>query len=74
MQSGDLLHAAEVFKGLLQIHVEKPLSFREKKMLDRARHMLVSEISIAREVTEINAAGMLQRSLSKAGLTLPANL
>jgi CarD family transcriptional regulator len=65
MQSGDLLRAAEVFKGLLQIHVEKPLSFREKKMLDRARHMLVSEISIAREVSEIHAAGVLQRSLDE---------
>ena len=57
MQSGDLLHAAEVFKGLLQIHVDKPLSFREKKMLDRARHMLVSEISISRNVPEITAIG-----------------
>jgi CarD family transcriptional regulator len=72
MQSGNLLKAAEVFKGLLQIHVDKPLSFREKKMLDRARHMLVSEISIARNVPEITAESMLQRSLSKAGLTLPA--
>ena len=44
MQSGDLLKAAEVFKGLLQLHIDKPLSFREKKMLDRARYMLVSEI------------------------------
>ena len=52
MQSGDLLKAAEVFKGLLQLHIDKPLSFREKKMLDRARHMLVSEISIARGVPE----------------------
>ena len=74
MQSGDLLKAAEVFKGLLQIHVDKPLSFREKKMLDRARHMLVSEVSIARSVPEIHAIGMLQRSLAKAGLTLPLNL
>jgi CarD family transcriptional regulator len=74
MQSGDLLRAAEVFKGLLQIHVDKPLSFREKKMLDRARHMLVSEISIARGVPEIHAVSMLQRALAKAGLTLPANL
>src|ERR1700761_3852536 len=30
MQSGDLSQAAEVFKALLQIHVDKPLSFREK--------------------------------------------
>jgi CarD family transcriptional regulator len=74
MQSGDLLKAAEVFKSLLQLHVDKPLSFREKKMLDRARHMLVSEISIARSVPEIHAVGMLQKALLKAGLTLPALL
>ena len=74
MQSGDLLQAAEVFKGLLQLHVDKPLSFREKKMLDRARHMLVSEVSISRGVPEIHAAAMLQKALLKAGLTLPAVL
>jgi len=72
MQSGDLRKAAEVFKALLQLHVDKPLSFREKKMLDRARHMLVSEISIARNAPEIHALGMMQRALAKAGLTLPA--
>ena len=71
MQSGDLLKAAEVFKGLLQIHLEKPLSFREKKMLERARHMLVSEISISRNVAEVHALSMLQRALAKAGLSLP---
>jgi CarD family transcriptional regulator len=74
MQSGDLLRAAEVFKALLQLHVDKPLSFREKKMLDRARHMLVSEISISRSVPEIHAVSMLQRALAKASLTLPAAL
>jgi CarD family transcriptional regulator len=72
MQSGNLLQAAEVFKSLLQLHVDKPLSFREKKMLDRAQHMLVSEISMARSVADIQAIAMLQRSLGKAGLTLPA--
>jgi CarD family transcriptional regulator len=71
MQSGDLLKAAEVFKTLLQLHVDKPLSFREKKMLDRARHMLLSEVSIARNVPEPIAAGLLQRALGKAGLLLP---
>ena len=71
MQSGDLLRAAEVLKGLLQLHVDKPLSFREKKMLDRARHMLVSETSIARNVAEVHAVSMLQRALAKAGLILP---
>jgi CarD family transcriptional regulator len=74
MQSGDLFQAAEVLKELLQVHIDKPLSFREKKMLDRARHMLISEISIARGVSEILAAGMLQRALEKTGLALPSNL
>ena len=74
MQSGDLLMAAEVLKSLLQVHVDKPLSFREKKMMDRARHMLVSEISIARNVPEITAAQLMQRALMKAGLTMPAAL
>jgi CarD family transcriptional regulator len=71
MQSGDLLKAAEVLKALLQVHIEKPLSFREKKMLDRARHMLVSEIATARNVPEIHAVSMLQRAVGNAGLTLP---
>jgi CarD family transcriptional regulator len=74
MQSGDLLMAAEVLKSLLQVHLDKPLSFREKKMMDRARHMLVSEISIARNVPEITATLLMQRSLAKAGLTLPPAL
>ncbi len=72
MRSGDLLKAAEVCKSLLQLHAGRTLSLREKKMLERARHMLVSEISIARGVPGIRASALLQRSLAKAGLTLPA--
>jgi len=49
MQTGSLLQVAEVLKSLLLLQNEKPLSFREKKMLDRSRHLLVSELSIARE-------------------------
>jgi CarD family transcriptional regulator len=71
MQGGDLLNAARVFKSLLKVQLEKPLSFREKRMIERARYMLISEISTARNVPEIHAAAILQRSLTKAGLTLP---
>ena len=39
-----MLEIAEVLKGLLVLQLSKPLSFREKKMLDRARHMLITEI------------------------------
>jgi CarD family transcriptional regulator len=71
MLSGSLLHAAEVLKSLLELQHAKPLSFREKKMLDRSRHMLVTEISIARGIGEPDAVGLLQKYLGKAGLTLP---
>jgi len=72
MESGDLMKAAEVLKTLLQVHLGKPLSFREKNMLERARHMLVSEISIARKTPEARATALLERALGKAGLGLPA--
>ena len=48
MQRGNRLEIAEVLKSLLILQAEKPLSFREKKMLDRARHMLMTELSTSR--------------------------
>lgn len=74
MQSGDVLRVAEVLKELLIVQRDKPLSFREKKMLDRARHMLVSEVTISRNLPEVHAVAVLQRSLVKASLSLPAVL
>lgn len=70
MQSGSLLQAAQVFKALLTLHSGRPLSFREKKMLERAQHMLISEISLARGVTEVHAANLLERAVARAGLAL----
>jgi CarD family transcriptional regulator len=74
MQSGSLLQVAEVLKSLLVLQGEKPLSFREKKMLDRSRHLLVTELSIARGVREGEAEALLERALNKACLSLPAIL
>ncbi len=71
MQSGSLYQAAEVLKGLLVLQTEKPLSFREKRMLDRARHLLVAEISIVRRVPEAAATELLAKSLARAALSLP---
>jgi CarD family transcriptional regulator len=74
MRSGSLLEIAEVMKSLLIIQSEKTLSFRDKKMLDRARHMLITEISICRCLPEADAIDLLQKALSKASLTLPPAL
>ena len=74
MKSGGLLETAEVLKGLLVLQASKPLSFREKKMLDRARHMLTAEVAVARSLAEPEAAELLARALMKASLALPQAL
>ena len=74
MQTGSLIQVAEVLKSLLLLQTDKPLSFREKKMLDRARHLLLSELSIARGVREADAVAMLAKALAKSGLGLPVAL
>jgi CarD family transcriptional regulator len=60
-----------VFKQLVRLHTEKPLSFREKKMLDRTRTMLISEVSLARNISEPEAIQLLEKSLVKSGFAFP---
>jgi CarD family transcriptional regulator len=74
MRNGTLLEIAEVLKTLLILQNEKPLSFREKKMLDRARHMLITELSISRALRESEVMELIEKALAKASLTLPAPL
>lgn len=47
MRSGEIKQVAEVLKGLTYLSHVKSLSYRERKMLDRARFLLVSEITEA---------------------------
>jgi CarD family transcriptional regulator len=74
MREGGLLAVAEVLKSLLILQGQKVLSFREKKMLDRARHMLITELSTSRAMSETDSARLLDEALSKADLHLPEPL
>ena len=47
MKSGTLIEMAMVLKSLYFLSLSKPLSFREKKMMEKARELIVSEISEA---------------------------
>ena len=47
MRTGDIKAVAEVLKSLSMLNEIKPLSYRERKMLDRARFLLVSELAEA---------------------------
>jgi len=74
MKGGSLLEIAKVFKALLLIQLSKSLSFREKKMLERARSMLILETSVAKAVSESDAVTLIGQALRKSGLPMPAAL
>ncbi len=71
MRTGALLEVAVVLKSLLSLSRSKPLSFREKKMLERAKFLLVSELATAGNKTEQNVETTLLKSLAKAKLQMP---
>jgi CarD family transcriptional regulator len=71
MRTGSLLEVAAVLKGLLILNQSKPLSFREKKMLERARYLLVSELAMARNCEDLLIEELLTKALSKSGLRFP---
>jgi CarD family transcriptional regulator len=71
MRTGSLLEVAAVLKGLLVLHQVKSLSFREKKMLERARYLLVSEMAMAKNCHESEIEELLSKALSKSKLRLP---
>ena len=71
MRTGSLLETAGVLKSLLTLHQVEPLSFREKKMLDRARYLLISELALAKNVDEAVMEDQLTKALAKSKLKLP---
>src|SRR5579864_2960309 len=71
MRTGSLLEVAYVLKSLLVLNQTKALSFREKKMLERARYLLVSEMAMARNVDENKVEEILTNALAKCKLRFP---
>ena len=71
MRTGSLMEVAAVLKGLLLLSQSKPLSFREKKMLERARYLLVSELAMAKNMEENDVETLLTKALAKAKLKFP---
>ena len=63
MKSGDVYQVAEVVRNLALREAGKGLSTAEKSMLERARGILVSELSFALDVTEEQALDKLNAGL-----------
>ncbi|MBD3414876.1 MAG: hypothetical protein GF421_10655 [Candidatus Aminicenantes bacterium] len=64
MKTGSLRDLACVLKSLYYLNLTKPLSFREKKMMEKAKGLLVSEISEVSEETREEVEEKVFRNLS----------
>jgi CarD family transcriptional regulator len=74
MRTGALIEVAAVLKSLVSLSRTKPLSFREKKMLERAKYLLVTELATARNTSPETMEDALVKSLAKARLQMPSPL
>ncbi|MEM1180691.1 MAG: hypothetical protein AAGM22_20255, partial [Acidobacteriota bacterium] len=66
MKTGRLTEVAEVLKNLCLVSQKKSLSFREKKMYERAKYFIVSEVAHVRDIEELDAEGVVEAALEKS--------
>jgi CarD family transcriptional regulator len=65
MRSGSIYEVADVLKSLTFLAKSKSLSFREKRMLDRAKFLIVSEVSEVMRETAVAIEGRVELALER---------
>ena len=65
MRSGSIYDVADVLKSLTFLAKSKSLSFREKRMLDRAKFLVVSEVSEVMRETAPAIEAQVDRALER---------
>jgi len=66
MKTGSLTEVAEVLKNLRLVSQRKSLSFREKKMYERAKYFIVSELAHVKEISERRAEELVEDALASS--------
>lgn len=66
MRTGSIYDVADVLKSLTLLSKSKNLSFREKRMLDRARFLVISEISEALQEVQTSVETRVDRALDRS--------
>ena len=69
MRTGSIYDVADVLKSLTLLSRSKSLSFREKRMLDRAKFLIVSEISEVMRETAESIEGRVEKALERSFAT-----
>jgi CarD family transcriptional regulator, regulator of rRNA transcription len=65
MRTGSIYDMADVLKSLTFLSKSKSLSFREKRMLDRAKSLIVSEVSEVMRVTTATVEDRVEKALER---------
>ena len=65
MRSGSIYDVADVLKSLTFLAKSKSLSFREKRMLDRAKALIISEVSEVMREKALDVENRVDRALEK---------
>lgn len=71
MRTGSLYEVAAVLKGLTFVSRKKALSFREKRMLERAKFLVVSEIAEVEGKTASSIEERVDKALAKTFASEP---
>jgi CarD family transcriptional regulator len=66
MKTGRLTEVAEVLKNLRLVSQRKSLSFREKKMYERAKYFIVSEVAHVKDISEREAEELVEQALASS--------
>ena len=69
MRTGSIYDVADVLKSLTLLSRSKSLSFREKRMLDRAKFLIISEISEVMRETAESIEGRVEKALERSFTT-----
>src|SRR4029453_12988099 len=69
MRTGSIYDVADVLKSLTLLSRSKSLSFREKRMLDRAKFLIISEISEVMHETAESIEGRVEKALERSFTT-----
>ena len=66
MKTGMLAEVAKVLKNLRLVSSKKSLSFREKKMYERAKYFIVSEVAHVKNIAEQTAETQVEKALTSS--------
>ena len=69
MRTGSITEVAMVFKSLTHLSLQKNLSYRERRMLDRARYLIVSEIAEVEKMKTEDVEIKVDKAVASASKT-----